>query len=60
MDVIMVVVLVVGVVFGWLLLSYIPVRLWIAAWASGVQIDLTSLGGMRLRTVPPTVINCTS
>ena len=56
MDVIMVVVLVVGVVFGWLLLSYIPVRLWSAAWASGVQIDLTSLVGMRLRKVPPRAI----
>ena len=56
MDVIMVVVLVVGVVFGWLLLSYIPVRLWIAAWAAGVRIDLTSLVGMRLRKVPPHVI----
>ncbi len=46
----------VGLVFVWLLLSYIPVRLWIAAWASGVRIGLGSLVGMRLRRVPPRVI----
>ncbi len=56
MNVMIIVVLVVGVVFGWLLLSYIPVRLWIAAWAAGVRIDLRSLVGMRLRKVPPRVI----
>ena len=46
----------IGLVLVWLLLSYIPVRLWIAAWASGVRIDLGSLVGMRLRKVPPRVI----
>lgn len=46
----------VGLVLVWLLLSYIPVRLWIAAWASGVRISLGSLVGMRLRKVPPRVI----
>ncbi len=46
----------VGLVLVWLLLSYIPVRLWIAAWASGVRIGLGSLVGMRLRKVPPRVI----
>ncbi len=46
----------VGIVFAWLLLSYIPVRLWIAAWASGVRISLASLVGMRLRKVPPRIV----
>ena len=53
---VMVGLLLVGVVLVWLLLSYIPVRLWIAAWASGVRIGLGSLVGMRLRKVPPRVI----
>jgi len=46
----------VGLVLVWLLLSYIPVRLWIAAWASGVKVGLGSLVGMRLRKVPPRMI----
>ena len=46
----------IGVVLVWLLFSYIPVRLWIAAWAAGVRIGLGSLVGMRLRKVPPRVI----
>ena len=37
----------------WALLSYIPVRLWIAALAAGVRVDLGTLVGMRLRKVPP-------
>ena len=56
MDIMIVVFLVVGIVFGWLLFSYIPVRLWIAAWAAGVPIGLRSLVGMRLRRVPPRII----
>ncbi len=43
-------------VLAWLLLSYIPLRLWIAAWAAGVRIGLWALVGMRLRKVPPRVI----
>ncbi len=46
----------VGLVLMWLLVSYIPVRLWIAAWASGVKVGLGSLVGMRLRKVPPRMI----
>ena len=46
----------VGLVLVWLLVSYIPVRLWIAAWASGVKVGLGSLVGMRLRKVPPRMI----
>jgi uncharacterized protein YqfA (UPF0365 family) len=34
-------------------LYLIPVRLWIAAWASGAYVGLFSLIGMRLRRVPP-------
>ena len=56
MDVIIIAVFVVGVILAWLLLSYIPVRLWIAAWAAGVKIGLGSLVGMRLRKVPPRVV----
>ncbi len=47
---------VVGLVFAWLLLSYIPLRLWIAAWAAGVRISLGALVGMRLRKVPPHIV----
>ena len=47
---------VVGIVLVWLLLSYIPLRLWIAAWASGVRISLGELVGMRLRKVPPRIV----
>jgi hypothetical protein len=37
--------------------SFIPLRLWIEPWFSGVRIGLGTLVGMRLRTVnPPTVI----
>ena len=46
----------VGIVLAWALLSYVPVRLWIAAWASGVRIGLGALVGMRLRKVPPRVV----
>ncbi len=56
MEFIIFVVPVVGIVLAWLLLSYIPVRLWVAAWAAGVKIGLWSLVGMRLRRVPPRVI----
>jgi len=48
--------LAVGLVLAWALLSYVPVRLWIAAWASGVRIGLWELVGMRLRKVPPRVV----
>jgi uncharacterized protein YqfA (UPF0365 family) len=34
-------------------LYLIPVRLWIAAWASGAYVGLFSLIGMRFRRVPP-------
>jgi uncharacterized protein YqfA (UPF0365 family) len=51
-----VVLLIVAIAVG-VLVSFIPVRLWIEAWFSGVRIGLGSLIGMRLRKVnPPTII----
>lgn len=38
------------------LLYVVPLRLWVAAWASGAYVGLTTLIGMRLRRVPPSVI----
>ena len=39
------------------LMSFVPVRLWVEAWFSGVKIGLGTLIGMRLRKVnPPAVI----
>ena len=53
----LVVVVIVGVIAISMLLSFVPVRLWIEAWFSGVKIGLGSLVGMRLRKVsPPAVI----
>jgi uncharacterized protein YqfA (UPF0365 family) len=39
-----------------LLMYFIPLRLWIAAWSSGAYVGLVTLIGMRLRRVPPAVI----
>jgi uncharacterized protein YqfA (UPF0365 family) len=36
-----------------LLMYFVPVRLWVAAWASGAYVGLLDLIGMRLRRVPP-------
>ena len=49
------VVLIAAIAVG-VLLSFIPVRLWIEAWFSGVRIALGSLIGMRLRKVSPPAI----
>jgi uncharacterized protein YqfA (UPF0365 family) len=35
------------------LLFLVPVNLWVAAWASGAYVGLSTLVGMRLRRVPP-------
>jgi len=48
-----IVVVVVGLLLLWILFSFIPVRLWIAALASGVRVGLPTLIGMRLRKVSP-------
>ena len=38
------------------LLYVVPLRLWVAAWASGAYVGLTTLIGMRLRRVPPSTV----
>ena len=54
---VLVAVVVIGAIFLAFLLNFIPVRLWIEAWFSGVRIALTTLVGMRLRKVsPPAVV----
>ena len=45
--------LVIGVILLWMLFSFVPVRLWIEAWAAGVRVTLGTLIGMRLRKVLP-------
>jgi len=51
---VMLVVVVVVVAIGLaMLFSFVPVRLWIEAWFSGVRIGLGTLVGMRLRKVSP-------
>jgi uncharacterized protein YqfA (UPF0365 family) len=37
-------------------LYVVPLPLWVAAWASGAYVGLTTLIGMRLRRVPPSII----
>jgi uncharacterized protein YqfA (UPF0365 family) len=49
-------VLVIAVVAVIVLLYLVPIRLWIAAWASGAYVGLLTLVGMRLRRVPPATI----
>ena len=45
------------IVGTWLLFYFIPVRLWVEAWFSGVKMGLGTLIGMRLRKVnPPAVV----
>ncbi len=39
-----------------LFFSFIPVGLWISAWAAGVRVPLITLVAMRLRRVPPAKI----
>ena len=39
-----------------ILLSFVPLGLWISALAAGVKIGIFNLVGMRLRRVPPTKI----
>ncbi len=46
-------VFIIGAIFLWMLFSFVPVRLWIEAWAAGVRITLGTLVGMRLRKVAP-------
>jgi len=41
------------IVFLLVLLNFIPIGLWISAWAAGVRVGLLTLIGMRLRRVVP-------
>jgi len=50
------VLVILGVVAIGVVLSFIPVRLWIEAWFSGVRIGMGTLIGMRLRKVSPPAI----
>ncbi|MBX6395210.1 MAG: flotillin-like protein FloA [Alicyclobacillaceae bacterium] len=43
-------------VFMSVLLTFVPVMLWISAWAAGVRVGIFTLIGMRLRRVPPSRI----
>lgn len=36
-----------------ILLNFVPVGLWVSAWAAGVHVGIFTLVGMRLRRVPP-------
>lgn len=38
------------------ILYLVPIPLWIAAWASGAYVGLTTLIAMRLRRVPPSIV----
>jgi uncharacterized protein YqfA (UPF0365 family) len=54
----LIVAIVLGLIFLGLLLSFVPVMLWISALAAGVRISIITLIGMRLRRVIPSrVIN---
>src|SRR5690606_20164373 len=47
------IVLLVLVAFLVVVLSFVPVGLWISAVAAGVRVSIVTLVGMRLRRVPP-------
>ncbi|MGZ4162710.1 MAG: flotillin-like protein FloA [Tumebacillaceae bacterium] len=49
----MLVVIVLAVILLAIILSFVPVMLFISAWASGVRISIFTLIGMRLRRVTP-------
>lgn len=47
------VIFVLAVIFLVVFFNFIPVGLWISAWAAGVRVGILTLVGMRLRRVPP-------
>ncbi|WP_175596695.1 flotillin-like protein FloA [Bacillus sp. MRMR6] len=54
----MIAIIVVALIFLGILLSFVPVMLWISALAAGVKISIFTLIGMRLRRVTPSrVVN---
>ncbi|MBD1372719.1 flotillin-like protein FloA [Hazenella sp. IB182357] len=52
----MVFLVIVAVIAISILFTFVPVMLWISAWASGVYVGLTTLIGMRLRRIVPSRI----
>lgn len=54
----MIAIIVVALIFLGILLSFVPVMLWVSALAAGVRISIFTLIGMRLRRVTPSrVVN---
>ena len=49
-------VIVLGFIFLSVFLSFVPLGLWVSAWAAQVRISLITLFFMRLRRVPPSLI----
>ncbi|MFW8565376.1 flotillin-like protein FloA [Orrella sp. 11846] len=43
----------IGILLLVIIFIFVPIRLWIAAWASGAYVGLSTLIAMRLRRVPP-------
>jgi uncharacterized protein YqfA (UPF0365 family) len=52
----MLIILVLGIVFLFIFLYFVPVNLWITAIFSGVKVGLFELVFMRIRKVPPGII----
>lgn len=49
-------ILILLIAFAAIVLYLVPLPLWIAAWASGAYVGLTTLIAMRLRRVPPSTV----
>lgn len=49
-------IVVVGIILLVILFSFLPMRLWISALASGVRVNLFTLVGMRIRKVRPSLL----
>jgi uncharacterized protein YqfA (UPF0365 family) len=49
-------ILILFIAFAAIVLYLVPIPLWIAAWASGAYVGLTTLIAMRLRRVPPSTV----
>ena len=54
--VILVIIIVAAIIFLSIFFSFVPIRLWVSALASGVKVKIFSLIGMRLRKIPPSRI----
>ncbi|MDI3327702.1 MAG: flotillin-like protein FloA [Alicyclobacillaceae bacterium] len=52
----LILVVLVVAVFAGVLFTFVPVMLWISAWAAGVRVGIFTLIGMRLRRVVPSKI----